>query len=691
MTVSTEISSNEYTGNGVTTDFDYKFRIFKASNLNVTTSDADGNNVVTLRLGTDYTVTGVNKSAGGKVILTKPLPDKHQISIARVIPIVQETSFRNQGKFLAETHEDAFDYLTMLMQRVWGSLSLFLKRPNILANWFDAKGYRIANLGKPRRDSDAVDLGTLNDEIEGVNSTILKCEKRLLRVDDMDIAALPKASERAGNVITFDKDGKPIVVAPASGSAVDVLNQLGMEYGAGLVGTTFGTSIQDHISSSVLTTSQLKVEDSEQLIFALKEHKTIIVNSDVIIDKYTVIPSHSNVINGGGLLRLVNSDSCISIRPNVKFDCDVSISSGVSLSVSVFHIDGKIDNPRWYVAEHDTYIKSNVRSDDIDGVCLFLDAISENGRRALISGLRADIILYRMKVGILARTDGRKITTGNTYITSNTISITASGTRTILDESYSISNGSRPKNEEISGNTYWLEHQPSIDGEYKLIKLDGRMNRLYCNLWDVEHATNNDVIVINGDDNHIHGQNLPAIDSRYIKLNGKRCSYFGHTYGVPEFKLNRIHSERGIKFGINGDFKSDGLIYVTQKQNNITLDGNIIFSKNIYIDENRRPVYFKLKSISKISDSIYKSEFDIGSIKFNHELSVNSGHVDHVVYVLVSESQVHVVSTINGKVTSSSYDRTLYGNVNFSFVISSNISNAGFNMINILKGGTDNI
>lgn len=227
MTVSTEISSNEYTGNGVTTDFDYKFRIFKANQLSVITSDADGDNVVTLRLGTDYTVTGANKSAGGKVILTRPLANGHKISIARDIPITQETSFRNQSKFFAETHEDAFDYLTMILQRIWGSLgSLYLKRPNILANWFDAKGYRIANLGKPKRDSDAVDLGTLKDEISGVNSTILKREKRLLRVDDMDIAVLPKASDRAGNVLTFDKDGKPIVVAPASGSAVDVLNQL---------------------------------------------------------------------------------------------------------------------------------------------------------------------------------------------------------------------------------------------------------------------------------------------------------------------------------------------------------------------------------------------------------------------------------------------------------------------------------
>ncbi|HHR6455457.1 TPA: hypothetical protein ACS772_000894 [Providencia alcalifaciens] len=247
MTVSTEISSNEYTGNGVTTDFDYKFRIFKANQLSVITSDADGDNVVMLRLGTDYTVTGANKSSGGKVILTKPLANGHKISIARDIPITQETSFRNQSKFFAETHEDAFDYLTMILQRIWGSLgSLYLKRPNILANWFDAKGYRIANLGKPKRDSDAVDLGTLKGEIEGVNSAILKKEKRTLRVDDMDITALPKANERAGNVLTFDKDGKPIVVAPVSGSAVDVLNKL--ENGDGsLIGLAPYGTLKDNL------------------------------------------------------------------------------------------------------------------------------------------------------------------------------------------------------------------------------------------------------------------------------------------------------------------------------------------------------------------------------------------------------------------------------------------------------------
>lgn len=234
MTVATEISANEYTGNGVTTEFDYKFRVFKESHLNVTVSDSAGDDVITLRLGTDYSVTGVKKSSGGKVILTRPLANGSKIAIVRELPITQETSFRNQSKFFAETHEDAFDYLTMLLQRMFSSLnSLYLKRPSFLANWFDAKGYRIANLGKPKHDRDAVNLGSMNEAIAAKD----KCS---LRVTDMDIPALPKASERADKVLTFDKNGIPQVIAPASGSAVDVLNQLASTSGE-LIGLKYGT------------------------------------------------------------------------------------------------------------------------------------------------------------------------------------------------------------------------------------------------------------------------------------------------------------------------------------------------------------------------------------------------------------------------------------------------------------------
>ncbi|MBP6083731.1 MAG: hypothetical protein KA732_21040 [Providencia sp.] len=125
----------------------------------------------------------------------------------------------------------------MIIQRIWGSLgSLYLKRPNILANWFDAKGYRIANLGKPKRDSDAVDLGTLKDEISSVNSTILKKEKRTFRVDDIDIPAFPSISERRNKQIGFNSSGIPTLLDPAETGALGYILVDSFEKGATLTG-----------------------------------------------------------------------------------------------------------------------------------------------------------------------------------------------------------------------------------------------------------------------------------------------------------------------------------------------------------------------------------------------------------------------------------------------------------------------
>ncbi|MFS7654674.1 hypothetical protein ACJ8A5_01710 [Klebsiella pneumoniae] len=68
MTVSTQVSRNEYTGNGATTQYDFTFRILDKSHLLVQTMDTS-ENIVTLTLGTDYTVTGVNRYNGGRWFL----------------------------------------------------------------------------------------------------------------------------------------------------------------------------------------------------------------------------------------------------------------------------------------------------------------------------------------------------------------------------------------------------------------------------------------------------------------------------------------------------------------------------------------------------------------------------------------------------------------------------------------------
>ncbi len=164
MTVPSTRFREDYAGNGSATSFPYAFRIFKATDLVVTKTDNSGNET-TLTLGTDYSVTGAGSYNGGAVVLTAALPTSYRLTIERVLAIRQDTDLRNQGEFLAETHEDAFDRLTMIVQRLAGYLgmgqdgtlrTLLLGTGDVDgAGAFRARGNRISGLSNPVEAQDA--------------------------------------------------------------------------------------------------------------------------------------------------------------------------------------------------------------------------------------------------------------------------------------------------------------------------------------------------------------------------------------------------------------------------------------------------------------------------------------------------------------------------------------------------------
>lgn len=175
MTVSTEVNHNEYYGNGSTTNFPYTFRIYKPSDLVVVVTNADGMESV-LVLGTDYIVTGAGSYNGGAVITTTPLQSGVRIVISRELAAVQETDLRNQGSFFAEVHEDAFDYLTMLIQQA----------------------------------------------LYGVDVL----SRRAIRVPESSVSLTPNVANRRNKIFAWDNNGQPISLLPESGSAADVLLEL---------------------------------------------------------------------------------------------------------------------------------------------------------------------------------------------------------------------------------------------------------------------------------------------------------------------------------------------------------------------------------------------------------------------------------------------------------------------------------
>ncbi|WP_227633897.1 hypothetical protein [Klebsiella michiganensis] len=245
MTVSTEVDHNDYTGNGVTTSFPYTFRIFQKTDLMVQVVDLS-ENITVLTLDTDYSVTGAGTYSGGSVVLSSPLANGWQISISRELPATQETDLRNQGKFFAEVHEDAFDKLTMLIQQCFSFLRLALRKPSFIANYYDALNNRIRNLRDPSQSQDAATKNYVDGQIiDNTNAwkagdAVLDQKidanfRRSLRVPDSYINELPSLDKLEGKILAFSGH-KPIGVLPESGSAADVMIELAANDGASHIG-----------------------------------------------------------------------------------------------------------------------------------------------------------------------------------------------------------------------------------------------------------------------------------------------------------------------------------------------------------------------------------------------------------------------------------------------------------------------
>lgn len=169
MTVSTIGSVAEFVTNGVTTNYPFYFKFLANEDLVVTYVDPVGVSSV-LTLGTQYTVNGAGTDVGGSVVTTSALAGPGQLVVSREMDAYQQTSLRNQGKFLAETHEDVFDRLTMLIQQGFSIFKRALTRP-LGRDYFYAENRRIASLLDPVESQDAATKRSVESYVASVLAT----------------------------------------------------------------------------------------------------------------------------------------------------------------------------------------------------------------------------------------------------------------------------------------------------------------------------------------------------------------------------------------------------------------------------------------------------------------------------------------------------------------------------------------
>jgi hypothetical protein len=117
MTISTTTCRIPLTSTGVVT-FGYTFRILDETHLKVY---VDG---VLKTLTTHYTVTGVGVPGGGNVVFGVAPTAGAIVVICRDTPRTQETDYVEGDAFPAESHEQALDKLTMIVQEIRAALDL---------------------------------------------------------------------------------------------------------------------------------------------------------------------------------------------------------------------------------------------------------------------------------------------------------------------------------------------------------------------------------------------------------------------------------------------------------------------------------------------------------------------------------------------------------------------------------------
>ncbi|OPA84273.1 hypothetical protein BFW86_24325 [Pseudomonas fluorescens] len=214
MTVSTIDSAAEFVTNGVTTNYPFYFKFLANEDLVVTYVSPAGVSSV-LTLGTQYTVNGAGNDQGGSVVTTTALAGPGQLVVSREMDAYQQTSLRNQGKFLAETHEDVFDRLTMLIQQGLEISRRALTRP-FGRDYFFAENRRITSVKDPVDAQDAANkrwsmtyidsllssmTGPINNALnifylQGLTGAISRSVQSALRdavVSDQDFASVQDA------------------------------------------------------------------------------------------------------------------------------------------------------------------------------------------------------------------------------------------------------------------------------------------------------------------------------------------------------------------------------------------------------------------------------------------------------------------------------------------------------------------
>lgn len=347
MTVSSTTSSIIYVGDGLTTVFDVPFRFLEDSDLQLSIQESDGS-VNNLVLNSDYTVTGANADGGGKVYLTHPAPAQSKLSILRIMDLLQETDYRENERFPAESHERALDKLTFEAQQLQAQLDRAIKidvfsdvDPDVLRQHIERVWESCDNIDTVADDITNVD--TVSSNISDVNTTATNIADINTNADN-----ITDINTNASNITDITTTASHIsAVETVSDNITDVSN---VSNSIGNVNTvandisnvnTVSSNISDVNTVVGISTDVSAVAGISTQVDAVADNKTNIdtvagISSDVT----TVAGISGDVTSVSGISSDVTSVAGNATNINTVADISSKVSTVAAISSDVTEVAG---------------------------------------------------------------------------------------------------------------------------------------------------------------------------------------------------------------------------------------------------------------------------------------------------------------------------------------------------------------
>lgn len=313
MTITTNVSRNEYTATSGQTTFSYTFKIYAADELAVyktaasaTAADSD--------LITTYSVTGVGNSAGGTIILNTGATLNDKVSIVHNADLDRETAYSTNADFSPTTVNSDNDRAISLVKQVYDLVRRIPKFSKA------QQGVNDLTMAKPvasqflrwKSDASGLESVSLNTFATGDNAAAISCSTPAGRTGT-DVQAIIDEYDTAIDALSLD-----------SAKLNDVITLSGLAANATTTGGGTGTTLSDATIKVNLQELETAVESKTNFWALISSATPAAVNEfELVLDTatYKDFLIELNGISGG-------ADD--SFRMRLAYDSPANYYTGAS-------------------------------------------------------------------------------------------------------------------------------------------------------------------------------------------------------------------------------------------------------------------------------------------------------------------------------------------------------------------------